>query len=156
MSSKYQSSEKEDRDNYLLFLAGLNKSVQEADCDQWRVGINPFTGKLYTTSKNSQRAFSRMRGKCDPCFDFEYNRKINPRTGRRISPRGKVYKQLVAECNPRSRCKSPINPRSRPRSRSRSRSRPRSRLHSRSRSKSPRKYKASPVRRRRSRSRCRN
>jgi len=146
MSSKYQSSEKEDRDNYLLFLAGLNKSVQEADCDQWRVGINPFTGKLYTTSKNSQRAFSRMRGKCDPCFDFEYNRKINPRTGRRISPRGKVYKQLVAECNPRSRCKSPINPRSRPRSR----------LHSRSRSKSPRKYKASPVRRRRSRSRCRN
>lgn len=89
---------------YRRFLAGLQKTQLEADCDEWRVGVNPYTGRVYSATKKGERDYRRMKGRCDPCPVFKENPRVNPRTWRPISPKRNVYKKLVQECGaPHSR-----------------------------------------------------
>lgn len=51
-----------------------------------------------TPSRAQSRARSRARSRKHPCEEFLKNSNINPKTGRKISPEGNVYKKLVREC----------------------------------------------------------
>ncbi|TFH07120.1 MAG: hypothetical protein E4H07_09470 [Nitrosomonadales bacterium] len=109
-----------------VYFEGLPKSKSEADCDMWRKGLSPRTGRAYSRTQKTYSTYANMSGKCEPCDTFKAWPTSNPRTGRKISQRGKIYKDLVRECgSPRRLGRSASK--SRRKSRSRSKSMPRSR-----------------------------